>query len=61
VHKFDHNIDFKNTKVLMYSNTLSERLIIESYFIKRSNVFTGNKSLTELLIFLLFISFALFA
>jgi len=51
VHQLDHNIDFKNTKVLMYSNTLSERLIVESYFIKRSNVFTGNKSSTELLIF----------
>jgi len=50
-HVLKHTIDFNNTEPIFYSNSLMERLIIEAYYIKRSNVFVGNKCSYDLLVF----------
>ena len=46
-----HHIDFDNSRVILHSNSLSDRLFIETYYIKRSNVFPGNKGSIELLLY----------
>ena len=47
----NHTIDFDNITALTHSDALIDRLLIEAYFIKRKNVFEGNKSSYELLLY----------
>jgi len=47
----NHAIDFDNVTALSYSDSVIDRLLIEAYFIKRRNVFVGNKSSMELLLY----------